>query len=117
MALAPGMSRSGITITAGRFLGLNRDAAARFSFLMLAPITAGAVVYKAAKAVSDGLPHGVAGPMVAGTIAAAVSGYFAIAWLLSILRRHSYDPFVIYRIAVGVFVLSLIATGVRPATF
>ncbi len=117
LALAPGVSRSGITITASRFLGLTRDAAARFSFLMLAPITAGAVVFKAAKAVADGLPHGVVGPMVAGTIAAAVSGYVAIAWLLSILRSHSYDPFVIYRVAGGVFVLALIASGARSATF
>ncbi len=117
LALAPGVSRSGITISASRYLGLTRDAAARLSFLMLAPITAGAVLYKAAKAVSDGLPHGVAGPMVAGTLAAAVSGYLAIAGLLAIVRRHSYDPFVVYRIAVGIFVLALIATGVRDATF
>ena len=82
LALAPGTSRSGITITAGRCLGLDRDAAARFSFLLLIPIVAGATVFKAASAVHEGLPSGVAGPMIVGTIAAAVSGYLAIAFLL-----------------------------------
>ncbi len=117
LALAPGVSRSGITISAGRFLGLDRDAAARFSFLLLAPITAGAVLFKAYRAASDGLPHGVAGPMIIGTVAAAISGYLAIAALLAVVRRHSYEGFVIYRIAVGVGVLMIIATGLRPATF
>ena len=117
LALAPGVSRSGITITAGRFLGLDRDAAARVSFLLLAPVTAGAVVFKGYKAASEGLPDGVAGPMIVGTIAAAVSGYLAIAGLLAIVRRHSYDPFVIYRVIVGVALLGVIATGARSATF
>ena len=117
LALAPGVSRSGITITAGRFLGLDRDAAARVSFLLLAPVTAGAVAFKAYKAASEGLPDGVAGPMIVGTMAAAVSGYLAIAGLLAIVRRHSYDPFVIYRVIVGVALLGVIATGARSATF
>jgi undecaprenyl-diphosphatase len=117
LALAPGVSRSGITITAGRFLGLDRDSAARFSFLLLAPVTAGAVVYKGFKAVSEGLPHGVAGPMIVGTLAAAISGYLAIAGLLALVRRYSYDVFVVYRVLVGVAVLLLIATGAYSATF
>jgi len=117
LALAPGVSRSGITISAGRFLGLDRDSAARMSFLLLAPITAGAVVYKAYEAVSEGLPHGVAGPMIVGTAAAAVSGYLAIAGLLALVRTRSYDPFVVYRVLAGIAVLLLIATGVRGATF
>jgi undecaprenyl-diphosphatase len=117
LALAPGVSRSGITITAGRFLGLDRDSAARFSFLLLAPVTAGAVAFKGYEAVSEGLPHGVAGPMIVGTIAAAVSGYLAIAGLLALVRRHSYDVFVVYRVLVGIIVLILIATSVLPATF
>ena len=117
LALAPGVSRSGITISAGRFLGLDRDSAARMSFLLLAPVTAGAVVYKAYKALSEGLPHGVAWPMLVGTAAAAISGYLAIAGLLAIVRRRSYDPFVVYRVLAGVTVLLLIATGVRDATF
>jgi undecaprenyl-diphosphatase len=117
LALAPGTSRSGITITAGRWLGLDRDAAARFSFLLLIPAVAGATLYKAAGAVHEGLPPGVAGPMIVGTIAAAASGYMAISFLLRLLRTTSYRPFVLYRYAVGVAVLLIIATGLRPATF
>jgi undecaprenyl-diphosphatase len=117
LALAPGTSRSGITITAGRWLGLDRDSAARFSFLLLIPAVAGATLYKAASAGQEGLPTGVAGPMAVGTIAAAVSGYLAISFLLRLLRTTSYRPFVLYRYAVGVAVLLLIATGLRPATF
>jgi undecaprenyl-diphosphatase len=117
LALAPGVSRSGITITAGRFLGLDRDSAARFSFLLLAPVTAGAVVFKGYKAVSEGLPDGVVGPMIVGTIAAAVSGYLAIAGLLALVRRHNYDVFVVYRVLIGITVLLLIATGALNATF
>jgi undecaprenyl-diphosphatase len=117
LALAPGVSRSGVTITAGRFLSLDRDAAARVSFLLLAPVTAGAVAYKAYEAVREGLPDDVAGPMIVGTIAAAISGYAAIAGLLALVRRHSYDAFVVYRVLVGVGILILIATGVRSATF
>jgi undecaprenyl-diphosphatase len=117
IALAPGTSRSGITITMARYLGLDRDSAARISFLFLIPAVAGATVFSAAKAIHDGLPHGVAGPMVIGTIASAISGYFAIAFLLRLLRTHSYRPFVIYRFAAGAFCLLLIATSVKSATF
>lgn len=117
LALAPGTSRSGITITAGRWLGLDRDAAARFSFLLLIPIVAGATVFKAASAIHDGLPSGVAGPMIVGTIAAAVSGYLAIAFLLRIVRTASYRPFVYYRYVAGTAILLIIATGLRPPTF
>jgi undecaprenyl-diphosphatase len=117
LALAPGTSRSGITITAARYLGLDRDAAARFSFLLLIPVVTGAALYKGASAVHEGLPSGVAGPMIVGTVAAAISGYLAIAFLLRLLRTSSYAPFVYYRYAVGVIVLLIIATGLRPATF
>jgi len=117
LALAPGTSRSGITITAARYLGLDRDAAARFSFLLLIPIVAGATIFKAAEAIAEGLPAGVAGPMIVGTIAAAVSGYLAIAFLLRLVRTVSYAPFVYYRYAAGIAILLIIATGLRPATF
>ena len=117
LALSPGVSRSGVTITAGRYLGLTRDGAARVSFLLLVPVTAGAIAYKGAKALIEGLPDGVIGPMIAGTIAAAISGYLAIAGLLAVVRHYSYDPFVYYRVAVGVGILLLIASGLRPATF
>ena len=88
LALAPGTSRSGITITAGRWLGLDRDGAARFSFLMLIPIVAGATVFKARERDRRRPPPGVGGPMIVGTIAAAISGYLAIAFLLR-LAPHS----------------------------
>ena len=117
LALAPGTSRSGITITAGRFLGLTRDAAARVSFLLLVPATAGAVLLKGYEALSDGLPDGVAGPMIAGIAASAISGYLAIAGLLRFVRTRSYDVFVVYRVLIGVGVLVLIATGAYSATF
>jgi undecaprenyl-diphosphatase len=117
ISLSPGTSRSGITITAARFLGVNRDGAARISFLMLVPVTAGAVVVKAYGAITDGLPPGVTGPIIVGILSSAISGYAAIWGLLRFVRTHSYDVFVIYRVAVGIVVLLLIATGVRSATF
>lgn len=117
LALAPGTSRSGITITAARFLGFDRDTAARFSFLLLIPVVTGATIYSAIRAIADGLPSGVALPMLAGMIAAAISGYLAIAWLLRLLRSASYRPFVIYRLIAGALVLGVIATGLRGATF
>jgi undecaprenyl-diphosphatase len=118
IALAPGVSRSGITITAGRALGLDRDSAARFSFLLLVPVVLGAVVLKGVKDVAFGtLPPGSIGPFVVGTLAAAASGVVAIAALLGYVRRHDCSVFVVYRIIVAALVLALIATGVRDATF
>jgi len=117
MALAPGVSRSGVTISAGRVLGLDRDSAARFAFLLLVPAVAGATVLKAYGAIDEGLPDGVVGPLIVGTIASAISSYAAIAWMLAYVRRHSYDVFVVYRVLAGLLVLGLIATGVREATF
>jgi undecaprenyl-diphosphatase len=84
---------------------------------MLIPVVAGATLFKGASAIHDGLPSGVAGPMIVGTIAAAVSGYLAIAFLLRLLRTSSYRPFVYYRYAAGAAILLIIATGLRPATF
>jgi undecaprenyl-diphosphatase len=118
LALAPGVSRSGVTISAARFLGLDRDSAARLSFLLLVPITLGAIVYKG---VSDVLladvPPGTTGPFVVGTLAAAVSGLAAISALLGYVRRHDYSVFVLYRLLAAGAVLLLIATGVRSAGF
>jgi undecaprenyl-diphosphatase len=116
-ALAPGVSRSGATITAGRFLHLDRDTAARFSFLLLVPVTVGAAALKTSQAISEGLPDGVILPMIAGMLASAVSGYLAIAGLLALVRTRSYGSFVTYRVVAGILVLGLIATGVRSATF
>jgi undecaprenyl-diphosphatase len=117
LALAPGVSRSGVTITAARMLGLERDSAARFSFLLLAPVTAGAVLVKGAGVANDGLPAGSTWPMVVGVATSAVTGYFAIRFMLAYVRRRSYDVFVGYRLAAAVVVALIIATGLRPATF
>jgi undecaprenyl-diphosphatase len=118
VALAPGVSRSGITISAGRFLGLTRDAAARLSFLLLVPITFGAVLLKGYRDVLQGeLPPGWVGPFVVGTIASAGSGLLAINWLLGYVRGHNYTVFVVYRLVVAGCILLLIASGVRGAAF
>jgi undecaprenyl-diphosphatase len=118
IALMPGVSRSGITITAGRFLKLDRDSAARLSFFLLIPIVFGAVLYKGLKHVVFGsLPPGSTGPFVVGTIAAAGAGLIAIDLLLGYLRRHDYSVFVLYRLAAAAAILTVIATGIREATF
>jgi undecaprenyl-diphosphatase len=118
LALMPGVSRSGITITTSRFLGLDRDAAARFSFLLLIPIVLGAVLYTGLKhIVLDPLPEGWKGPFVVGTIASAGAGLVAIELLLGYVRRHNYSPFVLYRLAVAVAVLAIIASGFRGSSF
>lgn len=118
LALAPGVSRSGITITAGRFLGLDRDSAARTSFLLLVPTVLGAVLLEGAQNVVFGdLPEGWAGPFLVGTLAALGSGLLAIQWLLDYVRKHTYGVFVVYRLVIAVVVLVAIVTGLRNATF
>ena len=118
LALAPGVSRSGITISAGRLFGLDRDAAARFSFLLLLPTTLGAVLWKGVTDVLLAeLPAGSGGPFVVGTLAAAASGLVAIWALLGYVRRHDYSVFVVYRLLAAAAVLLLIGTGVRGAGF
>ncbi len=106
IALVPGISRSGISISAGLALGLTREAAARFSFLMSAPIIAGAGAYETRKLLSgeSGVPVEVA-PLVAGFIAALVSGFVAIAWLLRYLRSHPMTIFVAYRLVLAAIVV------------
>jgi undecaprenyl-diphosphatase len=117
IALAPGTSRSGVTITAGRFLGLTRDSAARFSFLMLAPVTFGAVVFKGAEVAGEGLPPGSAGPFAVGIASAALSGFAAIWVLLRYVQTHSYSIFVWYRLIAAAVIVLLIASGAKSATF
>jgi undecaprenyl-diphosphatase len=118
LALMPGVSRSGITITAGRFLGLDRDSAARVSFLLLVPVVLGAVLLKGVQDVVLGdLPPGSAGPFVVGTLAAAGAGLLAIDGLLGYVRRHDYSIFVWYRLIAAAIVILLIVTGGRSAGF
>jgi undecaprenyl-diphosphatase len=113
VALQPGVSRSGVTMTAGRWLRFDRAAAARLSFLMAIPITAGAGLYKGVQAASEGIPSDMVGPFFWGFVAAAVSGFAAIAWLLRYLQTNSFLPFVVYRWVVGAAIIIIFATGIR----
>jgi len=115
LALQPGVSRSGVTITASRLVGLNREAAARFSFLLALPIIAGAGAAKGVGLLQHGF-QGYGPQFLAGFIAAAVSGFLVIWFLLRYLRTHDFLIFMIYRLAVAGLVFVLIATGVRSAT-
>ena len=113
LSLNPGTSRSGITITAARYLGFTRDAAVRASFLMAIPVTAGAIAYKMLKLAKDGVPHGLGVPMVVGIVTSAIAGWAAVWGTLRLIRTRSFMPFVIYRCAVGVAVLIIVATNWR----
>ncbi len=114
LALIPGFSRSGITIIAGLALGLQREAAARFSFLLATPITFGAAIWSFRHLLTTGVPDGMAVPMLTGALTAMVVGWLSIAFLLSYLRTRSLMPFVVYRVGVGVATLVRIAfVGLR----
>jgi undecaprenyl-diphosphatase len=113
VALQPGVSRSGVTITAARSLGIDRQDAARFSFLLALPIIGGAGASKGVEIARSGLPPGFAWPFFWGVVASAVTGYLIIWLVLSYVRRGSFAPFVIYRVAVAIIVLALIVAGVR----
>jgi len=115
-ALAPGVSRSGITMVTGLLLRLDREAAARYSFLMSIPVVGGAAAYKGLQVAQDGLPAGTSAPFAVGIASAAISGFAAIWFLLAYLKRHSFDLFVIYRLVIGFGMLILMAIGVRAAT-
>jgi undecaprenyl-diphosphatase len=108
-AVIPGVSRSGSTLMAAMALGLRREAAARFSFLLSVPVVAAAGVFEMPKVLRA---HDLSGnTLVIGLLAAAVAGYFSIAWLLRFLRARSTIPFVIYRVALGLVLMGMLATG------
>jgi undecaprenyl-diphosphatase len=113
VALQPGVSRSGVTMTAGRWLRFDRAAAARISFLMSIPIIAGAGLYKGAEVANDGFPPDFVAPFFWGFVASAVSGFVAIAWLIRYLQTNTFFPFVVYRWVVGTLVIIVFATGLR----
>ena len=115
LALQPGISRSGITMTAARAIGLDRPAAARFSFLLSMPIIAGAGLYKGLDLLETGF-QGYAAQFFWGFVASAVSGFLVIWGLLGYLRRHGFAVFMWYRLAVAMLALGLIAAGIRSAT-
>jgi undecaprenyl-diphosphatase len=116
LALVPGSSRSGTTITTGMLLGLTREAAARFSFLLSVPIILGAGVYKLWKDVPvlRGEPAWATATIV-GTAVSAVGGYLVIDWLLGWLRTRTTYVFVVWRIAAGLVIAGLILGGVLPS--
>lgn len=110
-ALIPGFSRSGITIVAGLMLGLQREAAARFSFLLATPITFGAAVWSFRNLFKGGVPSELYVPMIAGGAAAMLVGWLCIAFLLRYLRTRSLMPFVVYRVVIGVATLGKVFWG------
>lgn len=105
LALMPGISRSGITMTAGLMRGLNRMAAARFSFLLSAPVILGAGVYNLPAIVRQSSEPGQLGFYLAGFLAAAVSGYLVIAFLLRFVQSHSFAVFAYYRFVLAGLIL------------
>jgi undecaprenyl-diphosphatase len=113
-ALIPGVSRSGSTISMGLFLGYEREAATRYAFLLAIPAVVGAGVFELPEIPGGHYEYGVV-PTVVATVVAFVVGYAAIAWLLRYVSTHSYAPFIIYRIALGVLTLALLGSGVISA--
>jgi undecaprenyl-diphosphatase len=113
LALIPGVSRSGITITAGLMLGFTRESAARFSFLLSLPIVAGAALLKTLHLATHGIPAGEGIPMLVGIAVSAVTGYISVAFLLKFVQKRSISPFVWYRVIAGGFVISAIMSGFK----
>ncbi|OFW56549.1 MAG: hypothetical protein A2W01_01840 [Candidatus Solincola sediminis] len=108
-ALAPGVSRSGITMSGGLFSGLDFEAAARFAFLLAAPVMAGTGIFQGAKLAKEGLPPDLLKIFLPGFVTAAIVGGITIKYMLKYLRKGNFTPFVIYRLAVGAAVLIILA--------
>lgn len=111
LALIPGVSRSGGTITAGRLMGFTREAAARYSFLLALPAVFASGFYKAFKAFGDEQAVGW-GPTILATLVAFVVGYLVIVWFLKLVTTKSFQPFVIYRLCFAALVAILLILGV-----
>ena len=113
LALNPGTSRSGITMTAARFIRFDREAAVRISFVMSIPVIFGAVVLKLGGLLLDGIPDGLLVPLIVGIITSAIAGWVAVWGTVTLVRTHSLMPFVVYRIGLGIVVLVVAAFGWR----
>jgi undecaprenyl-diphosphatase len=113
-SVMPGVSRSGSTMTAGMFLGLTREASARFSFLLSAPIILGAALWEGRKYFHGALPIGPA-PLLAGIVSATIVGLAVIHFLLRFLRNHTLYSFTIYRIILAAAVVLAVMHGVGAA--
>lgn len=113
-ALIPGVSRSGATISMALFLGYDRAAAARFAFLLAIPAVLGAGIFEWPSAIAAGAEYGI-GPILLATAVSFIVGYAVVAWLFRWLQTRTYTPFVVYRVALGVLTLGLLAGGVLTA--
>ena len=115
VALQPGVSRSGVTMSMARGLRFDRNATARLSFLMSIPITSGAVAYKVGKlfVLDGGIPEGFAGAFALGIVTSGLSGFVAVAFLIKLLRTRTFAPFVAYRVVAGLGVVALAASSLR----
>ncbi|GAA2012088.1 undecaprenyl-diphosphate phosphatase [Nocardioides kribbensis] len=113
-ALVPGVSRSGATLSMGRLLGYDREAATRYAFLLAIPAVVGAGVFQLREIPGGDNPYGWT-PTIVATVVSFLVGYAAIAWLLRYVSTRSYTPFVVYRVVLGTAVLVLVATGVLAA--
>jgi len=117
LALVPGVSRSGGTLTAGLFLGLDRASAARYSFLLALPAVFGAGIFSIPDVLERAEPNAASVPqMVVATIVSFVVGYATIAWLLRYVSKHSYSVFVWYRLLLGMVLMGLLSMGLISAT-
>ncbi len=112
VALIPGVSRSGITMTVSMFMGMKKETAANFSFLASLPLIGGAALYTALKMIKDPSMLSSLGIFIIGIISAGISGYFVIKFLLDYLKKGSFQIFMYYRIALGVIMLGLYFWGV-----
>ena len=106
VSLVPGVSRSGVTITAALARGFRREDAARFSFLLATPVIVGAGLLKMTQAIRDGIPSSDVPVLLAGTVTASLVGWASIGYLLRLVQSQSYAPFVVYRLLAGVFFLA-----------
>ena len=113
LALQPGVSRSGATISAARALGFARDDAARLSFLLGIPLIAGAGLFEATNLARDGVDASFAAAMLVGASAAGITAGASVSLLLRVVRRGSFLPFVVYRVALGAVVLVVVLSGAR----
>ncbi|MDO4908520.1 MAG: undecaprenyl-diphosphate phosphatase [Corynebacterium sp.] len=116
LALIPGVSRSGGTISAGLFLGLNREVAARFSFLLAIPAVLASGLFSLPDAFHPTDGQAASGAqLIVGTLIAFIVGYATIAWLLRFVAQNSFSWFAVYRIPMGILVMALLASGALPA--
>jgi len=115
LALIPGVSRSGATIAMGRFLGYRREEALRYSFLLAIPAVLGSGAYELMNSFSEPTNNFSIGETIAATATAFIVGYAVIAWLMKFVQTRSFMPFVVYRVALGALLLTLLATGTISA--